>query len=128
MENNNKTNFIVVAGIIILVVFGVVVGVNLLPNYESNSYYVKVEDEMSAKIDSLNIENHKLIITTSGDTEFYCVKSTRSTPDSNNICWKRIDNNKATISIYKYKKYYIWIKDSNGNISIPMSINTNNAN
>lgn len=126
-KNNNMTSFIIVTGIIILLVFTAVLGINLLPNYESNSYYVKVNDEMSAKIEALDIKGSKLIITTSGDTIEYCVKSTRSTPESQNICWKKIDNNTASISIYKYKKYYVWIKDTSGNISSPMSINTKKA-
>ena len=126
-KNNNMTSFIIVTGIIILLVFTAVLGINLLPNYESNSYYVKVNDEMSAKIEALDIKGSKLIITTSGETIEYCVKSTRSTPESQNICWKKIDNNTASISIYKYKKYYVWIKDTSGNISSPMSINTKKA-
>jgi hypothetical protein len=125
MKNNNSTSFIVFAGVIVLCVFTVVATINLLPrNNESNSYYVKVGDEMSAKIEALDIKNSKLIITTSGDATEYCVKSTKSTPDSNNICWKKIENNTASISIYQYKKYYIWIKDTNNKISSPMSINT----
>ena len=123
-NNNNMTSFIIVAGILVVVVFAGVLAVNLLPNYESNSHYVKVEDEMGAKIEALDIKGSKLNITTSGDAYEYCVKSTRSTPESNNICWKKITNNTASISIYKYKKYYVWIKDTNGNISSPMSINT----
>ena len=47
MKNNSKTTFIIVAGIIVLVVFTTVLSINLLPNYESNSYFVKVGDEMS---------------------------------------------------------------------------------
>lgn len=125
MKNNNSTSFIVFAGVIVLCVFTVVAAINLLPrNNESNSYYVKVGDEMSAKIEALDIKNNKLNITTSGDATEYCVKSTKSTPDSNNICWKKIENNTASISIYQYKKYYIWIKDKNNKISSPMSINT----
>lgn len=125
MKNNNSTSFIVFAGVIVLCIFTVVATINLLPrNNESNSYYVKVGDEMSAKIEALDIKNSKLIITTSGDATEYCVKSTKSTPDSNNICWKKIENNTASISIYQYKKYYIWIKDTNNKISSPMSINT----
>lgn len=123
-KNNNMTSFIIVTGIMVVVVFTAILGVNLLPNYESNSYYVKVGDEMSAKIEALDIKNNKLNITTSGDAIGYCVKSTRSTPESNNICWKKIENNTASISVYKYKKYYVWIKDTNGNISNPISINT----
>lgn len=91
MKNNNSTSFIVFAGVIVLCVFTVVATINLLPrNNESNSYYVKVGDEMSAKIEALDIENNKLIITTSGDATEYCVKSTKSTPDNNNICWKKL--------------------------------------
>lgn len=126
-KNNNMTSFIIVAGVIVLVVFATVLAINLLPNYESNSYYVKVGDEMSAKIEALDIDNNKLNITTSGDAIEYCVKSTRTTPESNNICWKKIENNTASISIYKYKKYYVWIKDTSGNISSPMSINTKDS-
>ena len=126
-KNNNMTSFIIVTGIMVLLIFTAVLGINLLPNYESNSYYVKVNDEMSAKIEALDVKSNKLTITTSGDTIEYCVKSTRSTPESQNICWKKIDNNTASISIYKYKKYYVWIKDTSGNISSPMSINTKNA-
>ena len=126
-KNNNMTSFIIVTGLIILLVFTAVLGINILPNYESNSYYVKVGDEMSAKIEALDIKKNKLNITTSGDAIYYCVKSTRSTPESNNICWKKIENNTASISVYKYKKYYVWVKDTNNNISSPMSINTKDA-
>ena len=76
---------------------------------------------------AIDIDNNKLNITTSGDAVEYCVKSTRTTPESNNICWKKIENNTASISIYKYKKYYVWIKDTSGNISSPMSINTKDS-
>ena len=127
-KNNNMTTFIIVSGILVLCVFAIVLAVNLLPNHESNSYYVKVEDNMGAKIEELYINNNKLIITTSGDAKEYCVKSTKSTPETNNICWKQIENNTASISIYKYKKYYVWIKDNSNNISTPMSINTKENN
>ena len=127
-KNNNMTTFIIVSGITVLCIFAMVLAVNLLPNHESNSYYVKVEDNMGAKIEELYINNNKLIITTSGDAKEYCVKSTKSTPETNNICWKQIENNTASISIYKYKKYYVWIKDNSNNISTPMSINTKENN
>ena len=124
-DSNNMTTFIIVTGIIVLSIFTVVAGINLLPNNESNSYYVKVEDGMSAKVESLNINNDVVDITTTGDTIEYYVKSTKSTPSLNNMCWKKIKNNTATFSIYKDKKYYIWVKDTNNNISTPMSFNTN---
>lgn len=125
MKKNNSTTFIVFAGIFVLCVFAFVATYNLLPNNkESNSYYVKVGDEMGAKIEALDITDGTLNITTSGDAIEYCVKSTKSTPESSNLCWKKIENNTASISIYRIKKYYVWIKDTNGNISSPMSINT----
>ena len=37
---------------------------------------------------------------------------------------KNEKNNIASISIYRYKKYYAWIKDTNGNISSPVSVNS----
>lgn len=125
MKKNNSTTFIVFSGIFVLCVFAFVATYNLLPNNkESNSYYVKVGDEMGAKIEALDITDGTLNITTSGDAVEYCVKSTKSTPEFNNLCWKKIKNNTASISIYRIKKYYVWIKDTNGNISSPMSINT----
>lgn len=128
MKSNNSTSFIVFIGILVLCVFTVVAVLNLLPiNNQSNSYYAKVGDEMSAKVEALELEDNKLNITTSGDALEYCVKSTKSTPDSNSICWKKIENNAASISVYHNKKYYVWIKDTNENISSPMSINTRDS-
>lgn len=124
MKDNNELTFIITAGILIVTIFTSVLIYNLMPkNSESNSYYVKVNEEMSAKIESLEIKNSRLNITTSGDALKYCVKSTKSTPLENSICWKNIANNKASISIYEYKKYYIWIMDAKGQISSPMSLN-----
>ncbi len=122
-NNNSATTFIIVTGIIVLVVFTSISTLNLLPNYESNSYYVKVNEEMEAQIESINIENGKLILTTSGNPTHYCVKSTRSMPSENNICWHEIKDNKASISVFQYKKYYIWIKDKDGNVSNYLSVN-----
>lgn len=125
MKNNNGLTFIITTGVIILVIFVAVAVYNIIPkNSESNSYYVKVNEEMSAKIEGMEIKNNKLIITTLGDTLEYCIKSTKSTPNDNAICWKKISDNTASISVYKNKKYYVWIKDSKGLISSPMSINT----
>ena len=125
IKENNELIFIITAGILVTVIFTSVLIYNLMPkNTESNSYFVKVNEEMSAKIESLEINNSKLNIATSGDALKYCVKSTKSTPSKNSICWKNIANNKALISIYEYKKYYIWIMDTKGQISSPMSLNT----
>ena len=129
MKSNNRATFIIFSGIFIICVFTLVVAYNLFPNNkESNSYYVKVGDDMSAKIESVKIENNKLFITTSGDPVEYCVKSTKSMPDDKNICWKKIENNVASISVYRNKKYYIWIKDESGNISNYLTVNSNDKN
>ena len=126
MKNNNKTTFIIVSGILVLVVFTFVATINLLPKItSSDSYFVKVEDDMSAKVEALEIKNGKMTVITSGDAIEYCVKSTKSTPTDNALGWKKIENNKATISVYDYEKYYIWIKDTEGKVSSPMSVNTN---
>lgn len=122
---NNVSSIIIVLGVLILGVFTGVAVYNFIPkNSESNSYYVKVEDDMSAKIEGLEVNKGILNIDVSGDAKEYCVKSTRSTPSLNALCWQKIENNKASISVYQYKKYYIWIKDVNDKISTPMSINT----
>lgn len=114
------------AGILVLSIFTVIAVYNIMPkNRESNSYYVKVGEEMDAKIEDFVIDKEHLTITTSGDVAEYCVKSTRSTPSPSSLCWKKIENDTATISIYAYKKYYIWLKDDSGSISIPLSIENN---
>ena len=122
MKNNRGTSFIIVAGIFIITIFTGVVIYNLLPrNKESNSYYVKEDNNSSAKIVSLSITNGKLNIETNNDTNEYCIKTTKTNPDNDNLCWKKI-NNKASISIYKDKKYYIWLKDNKGIINSSVSI------
>ena len=51
MKNNNSTTFIIVSGIFVLCVFAFVAAYNILPNNkESNSYYVKVGDELAGII------------------------------------------------------------------------------
>ena len=125
MKNNNKTTFIIVSGVLVLVVFTFVAILNILPKINSSdSYFVKVEDDMSAKVEALEIKNGKMTVITSGAAIEYCVKSTKSTPTNNSLCWKELENNKATISVYEYGEYYIWIKDTEGKISSPMSVNT----
>ena len=121
MKNNNMTTFIIITGIFIVGVFTAVLGINMLPNYESNSYYGKVENEMTAKIESLDVMDGYIHVRTSSNATAYCVKTTRTTPSLKNMCWKKIDNGKADFSTYENKKYYIWIKDEKENISVPTS-------
>lgn len=117
MKNNNMTSFIIVSGILVLVVFISIVTLNLLPNEESNSYYTKVNPKMDAKIELLVIDNGVLHITTSGYPTEYCVKTTKSYPELNSLCWNELIDNNASIQVLEDKKYYVWIKDKNNNIS-----------
>lgn len=117
MKNNNATSFIIIAGIFILCVFTFIATYNVLENHkESNSYYTKV-DNIDAKIESLKMKDNQLSIDTSGKSSFYCIKTTISKPDANSLCWKSLDNGKASVSIYSNKEYYLWLKDDKGNIS-----------
>lgn len=125
MKDTKGTSFIIAGGLIVLVIFMIVIALNLIPNYESNSYFVKVDEEMSAKIESINILKGKLVITTSGNALEYCVKSTRTAPLDDALCWKKVQDNKASISVFEHKKYYVWIKDEEGHISNYMSVNSN---
>ena len=123
MKKNNGTVFIIIAGLFILVVFGSVLSINLKPNYESNSYLASGNDDINVVVDELAIEGEKLVIRTSGEGSEFCVKSTKSTPNLNNMCWKKLEDGIGEVSIYKYKKYYVWIKDKSDNISKMISIN-----
>jgi len=124
MRSNNYTSFIIISSIIILIVFSFVITYNLLPkNVESNAYYSKTKNDMTAKIQKITIDNNKLTILTSGDAISYCLKTTRSTPTLNSLCWKEIKENFASTNIISGKKYYIWIKDSDNNISDIIIVN-----
>ena len=124
MKENNSTTFIIFTGLTILCIFTAVATINLLPEHnKSNAYYTKVDEEIDGKIESININSNKLNIITSGNIIEYCIKTTKTPPKQNNICWKKINNNNITTAIYPDKKYYIWIKDNQNKISTPTSIN-----
>ena len=122
MKNNNST-FIVAGGILILSVFSFVIAKNILPDNNDNQYYAKPNENMTAKIDKIEKENNKIIITTVGDPTAYCLKTTKSIPSINSLCWNKIENNKVELSYFEYKKYYVWIKDKDNRISERVVIN-----
>lgn len=122
MKNNNNT-FIVAGGILILSVFSFVIAKNILPDNNDNQYYAKPNENMTAKIDKIEKENNKIIITTVGDPKAYCLKTTKSIPSINSLCWNKIENNKVELSYFEYKKYYVWIKDKDNRISERVVIN-----
>ncbi len=116
MKNNNST-FIVLGGIFVLSVFSFIVAKNILPDSDNNQYYARPNEGMTAKIENVTKEGGKLVITTTGNPTEYCIKTTKSVPSVNSICWSKIENNRAESSYFEYKKYYVWIKDSDNRIS-----------
>ena len=125
-----------IIGALIVVVFFFVLALNILPNTSTLSNNSVIPSDItenniidkgnSAKIISLNIENDKLKIVFDNEVSEYCIKTTKTKPTMNNICFKKIQNNTVYTSIYKYKKYYIWTKDYNGNISNYISTESKN--
>ena len=125
MKNtNNVTSFIITAGVVVLIIFTGVLYFNMIPGRESDSYYVTIQDDLSDKIESFDITGNELNIITKIDNMEYCVKTTKSTPNDNNICWKKIVDNKGTMKIMLHRTYYVWIKDEGGNISDYLMINS----
>ncbi len=125
---NNVTSFLITASVFILVIFTGVVYFNLIPSKESDSYYVSIHDDLSNKIESFNITDNEIVITTLIDNLEYCVKTTKSTPKDNNLCWNKIVDNRGTMNIMAHRTYYVWIKDEGGNISSYLTINSEDTN
>lgn len=123
MKSNNGKSFLIIAGIIILCVFSYVAASNMVRDTSGDSFYAKVN---GAKIEDIKISEGSLIVNTSGGANRVCVKTTKSIPNSNSICFKDVDENRATFSIYVGKIYYIWVMDNSGKISDYAEFNTNN--
>ena len=109
MKNNNST-FIVLGGIFILSVFSFIVAKNILPDSDNNQYYAKPNENMIAKIESITKENNKLIITTIGDSTEYCLKTTKSVPSIDSLCWNKIENNKVESNSLHIKNIIFGLK------------------
>ena len=122
MKSNSST-FIITTGVFVLAVFSFIVAKNILPNNDNDKYYSKPTEEMTARIDKITKGEDKLIITTIGNPAAYCLKTTKSIPQNNSLCWNKIKNNRVEVSYFKYKKYYFWIKDTEGRISERIVIN-----
>ena len=125
MKNNLFIAVIIIFGIIILTIFSAVCFVSLSSKgNESNSYYQKTVMSCNAKIENLYIENGNLIVITSDNSKSVCIKTTKSNPNTDSICWKDVTNNKTSMTIYDGKKYYVWVKDNLNNICNYSSINS----
>ena len=118
MNSTKTTSYILILGIIILGVFTYVTALNIFDNDAStNPLFSKTEKEVDATIENIQIVNNKLIITTKGEAKELCIKTTKTEPKVNSLCWTKVENNTLTTAIYSHKTYYIWLKDSNNNIS-----------
>ena len=126
-----------IIGTLIVVIFFFVLILNILPDTSNSSNNSVISNDITenntainkdngAKIISLSMENDKLKIVLDDGVSEYCIKTTKTKPTMNSICFKRVDNNIVYTSIYKYKKYYIWTKDYNGNISNYISTESKN--
>ena len=126
-----------IIGTLIVVVFFFVLILNILPDTSNSSNNSVISNDITenntainkdngAKIISLSMENDKLKIVLDDGVSEYCIKTTKTKPTMNSICFKRVDNNIVYTSIYKYKKYYIWTKDYTGNISNYISTESKN--
>ena len=137
----NSISFIKIIGSFIVVIFFFVFAINILPNNEKNknqnaglsansvtssqSIHSSIENINNTKILSLSIEKKKLKIEVDNGIIEYCIKTTKTTPNRDNMCWKKFDNNVSYAAIYTYKTYYIWTKDYIGNISDSISVDIN---
>ena len=130
-----------IVGTLIVVVFFFVLILNILPDTSNSSNNSVISNDITenntainkdngAKIISLSMENDKLKIVLDDGVSEYSIKTTKTKPTMNSICFKRVDTNVDTnivyTSIYKYKKYYIWTKDYNGKISNYISTESKN--
>ena len=113
-----------ILGTLIVIIFITVLTIVIINNKNHLSANSIVSNTNSSII-SLSMEGNKLKISFDNKVSEYCIKTTKTKPSINNICFKKVNNNIVYISIYKYKKYYIWTKDYNDNISDYISYDGN---
>ena len=104
-------------GVFIFSIFTYASIINIFPNTSSDSYLSSENSLVSASVKSTEYNRGKLVVTITGEAEKGCVKSTKTTPDSNSNCWIKINNYQFSTSVLKNKTYYIWLMDENGLIS-----------
>lgn len=114
MKNNNA--IIITLGVFIISIFSIVIAKNLLPE-STTKYYSKPDEIANVKIEEITKEKDMIKIKISGEPAEYCIKTTKSTPSNNSICYNKITNNYIEAPGFSYKKYYIWIKDKNNKVT-----------
>ena len=106
--NNSKTFFMV---------FMYVSFVNM---ERKSDYYLSTDI-----VQDIEFNDGKLVVTTRDDMKAVCAKQTKTEPEKDSLCWVNTIDSKSTISIYEYKTYHIWTKDSSGVINYYSEYNTN---
>ena len=114
MNNTKLKTPIIFMSVFIFSIFTYVSVINIFPNKSSDSYLSTENSPINASIKDTNYQKGKLIVTITGEAVKGCVKSTKTTPDSNSNCWIKIDNYKFSASVLKNKTYYIWLMDESG--------------
>ena len=118
-DKDNKTLFVIVGAIIL----GVFIAISMMSMVGTGEYQLSTDI-----IKDIDYEDGKLVLTTRKDMVSVCVKQTKTSPSADSLCWIDTIDNKATISIYEYKTYYIWTKDVNDVISYYNKYNTEDNN
>lgn len=110
----------IVLVIVVILFFGIAVYVinDNYNNMKANSIQLANDD-----LKNISYENGKIRIDVSNNIKEYCIKTTKSKPSKNNICFNRI-NNTAYVSVYENKKYYLWLIDNNGILSDYIELNS----
>ena len=131
IENNNLI-MIVMAGII-LSIFGYVALVNVTTPIALNSILGMATNEnqmyrpmpdsdqeiidINAGIDMVIMTESNVNVIVYGEVLAYCVKTTKSTPTNNALCWQEITDDSINFSVIKGRRSYLWLKDTDNNIS-----------
>ena len=118
MDNRKSNRFLIILGAIIL---GIFISTSMVNIADRDNYYLSTD-----VVKNIEYVNGKLVVNTRSDMISVCVKETKTPPTIDSLCWSDTIDNKATMSIYEYKTYHIWTKDSNNEISYYNNYNTKN--
>ena len=117
MNSSKNITFLILGGTFILGIFIYTSAINILPNNSSDSYFSINNTGPTAIIENITFYNGNIMVSTDKNDVYICAKQTKTTPSIKSICWKKVIDNKVEIPVYEGKKYYIWLKDENNNIS-----------
>ena len=114
----NKKTILLYLGAIIMCLFGGILFFNLQVE-DNNSFYSKIENN------NIRLTKEGIKVHISADIRYskYCVKSTKTVPNKNNICWKDIEGDTVSIPTIDSEKNYLWLLDSNNNVSQTIEVN-----